>query len=76
MASPGDRDAGALGDELAGGFEADAAGPAGDERTLVLEPFHGGCPLGLDCDQVRVIDAPPSTSVAVPVTKAASSEAR
>jgi NAD(P)-dependent dehydrogenase (short-subunit alcohol dehydrogenase family) len=33
-------------------------------------------PHGRSCAQVRVIDAPPSTSEAVPLTKAESSEAR
>jgi hypothetical protein len=33
-------------------------------------------PLGKDAGQVRVIEAPPSTSDAVPVTNDASSEAR
>ena len=36
----GDRDAGTFLQELAGRFKADAAGAAGDEGALVLEPVH------------------------------------
>jgi hypothetical protein len=38
-----DHDARTLGGEQPGGGGADAAGAAGDQRDLVLEPLHGNC---------------------------------
>ena len=47
LISAGDGDPGAFVQELACGFEANAAGPASNESALALEPVHDVFPLVL-----------------------------
>ena len=45
-AAAGDGDAGALGQELTRGLQANAAGAAGDQGTFSLQAIHGDAPGG------------------------------